>query len=461
MFLQNGKALEIAVEKRTARYEGFALGKDTRSAKKSLLCGVGKNCALKNGALEYGVGVEALRMNGNEVYVLDGEYVPYQLFCVWEKNADGEYLATPAYTAKNGDFYIQREGTYWERIRNFGTLTYAFTVLGENGALQTALVGAAGVYVYAEGECVRASALGRAVRTGCSFMGRSFCAVAQSTLVFSAPFAPLDFSPSLNDGGSIRLPNEKGEIVALTALENQIYVFQEFGICVLKPTGAARGFVVENVDYTGGRILEGGVGTCATKGAKVFFLAEDGVYELDAKSVKRTCENLEILPKRGGQICVHAVAEGKYYVRFLDEENEARLLVLDGASGEGYYAFAPTALGTYQGEATCVCGVGAYVLREGKSLPQSEAARFVARGLEFGKRGVKCLEGLTLYGCGNAKITVGNGKKSKSFFVELAEGVALVKPFLRGRRFSIEIELAIGAKLTGMEAEVATVSSVR
>lgn len=462
MFLQNGKTLEIAVEKRTVQYDGFAFDSDTRGAKKkNLLYGAGKNCAVKNAALERGVGLETFIVDGNELRVLGAEYLPYQLFCVWEKNDEGEYVATPAYTTKNGDFYILREGAYWEYMRNFGTPTCAFTTFGEDGALQTALVGAAGMYLYSQEQGVQSSVLNRTTRAGCSFMGRTFCAVAPSTLVFSAPFAPRDFSSSLNGGGKIGLLSDKGEVVALVPLEDKIYIFQEFGICVLTPAGAAREFVIETIEYQGGRILEGGVGACATEGARAIFLAEDGVYEFNGKRVKKTCENLEVLPKRGGQVCVHAVFEGKYYVRFLDEKNEERLLVLDGVSGEGYYAFVPMALGAYPDGVACVCGVAAYRLREGKKLPENEVACFAVRGLEFGKRGVKCLERLTFYGCGNAKITVGNGKKSKSFFVELTEGVAMVKPFLRGRRFSLEIELAVGAKITGIAAEIESVSGVK
>lgn len=462
MFLQNGKALEIAVEKQTLQYDGFAFEGDKRAAKKkNLLYGAGKNCAVKNAALEHGVGIQAFMVNGNELRVLDAEYLPYQFFYVWEKKDGGKYVATPAYTTRNGDFYILREGVYWEHMRTFGASTYAFTTFGEDGALQTALVGAAGMYSYSSEEGLQSSVLDRTTRAGCSFMGRTFCAVAPSTLVFSSPFAPRDFSNSLNGGGTIGLLSDKGEVVALVPLEDKIYIFQEFGICVLTPAGAAREFVIQTIDYAGGRILEGGVGACAVEGAKAFFLAEDGVYEFDGKRVKKTCENLEVLPKRGGQVCVHAVFEGKYYVRFLDDKNEERLLVLDGASGEGYYAFVPTVLGSHADGVACVCGVMVYRLREGKRLPENEVARFAVRGLEFGKRGVKCLERLTFYGCGNASITVGNGKKSKRFFVELAEGGKVVKPFLRGRRFSLEIELEIGAKITGVAAETATVSGVK
>ena len=179
MFLQNGKALEIAVEKRTVQYDGFAFDTDKRGAKKkNLLYGAGKNCAVKNAALERGVGMETFIVDGNELYVLGAEYLPYQLFCVWEKNDEGEYVATPAYTTKNGDFYILREGAYWEYMRNFGAPTCAFTTFGEDGALQTALVGAAGMYLYSQEQGLQSSVLNRTTRAGCSFMGRTFCAVA-------------------------------------------------------------------------------------------------------------------------------------------------------------------------------------------------------------------------------------------------------------------------------------------
>ena len=444
-------ALRLNIKKNTTAFNAFAFADASVVDKKqNVLYGVGENCEILDGTLGEGVGITPLMSEGNKVYFSSSTSKARSFFPFWGKDEDGNVISTMSVLTEHGGIWVGHEnGAYWEYIRSFGAKTIAFTAVDGDGELTTALVGYSGVATYDARKGFQTSSIKDGLPVGCYFLGRVFCAATPCTLLFSAPFAPLNFTDDVDGGGKVKLPTDKGEIVALIPFKNKVYIFFERGISLLTPAGSAREFIVKEVGYYGTRILQGSVGA---QGNGVWFLAEDGAYRFDGAKCLRVCKNLQIAPKRGGQVCNHAIFLGKYFVTYQDENGEKRGLVIDVESGEGYYAFAPEGLSVYNGDMMCVCDYIVQTIGVNGALPVGEKRVFEASGIDFGNLGLKSLQTLVLHGAGVVNVSVGNGKKSKSFVVDLTKGVETVRVFLRGRKFSLKIELQSGAKVTAVTA---------
>jgi len=452
--------LRLKTRKKTAYFHSFAFDDFGGAGKEEgVLYGKGSNCEIIDGALCSGAGITALKSEGNKVYFSGSSSPVKSFFSIWGKDEDGKVFSAMAILTENGTFWANREnGAYWERVHSFGAKTVAFTAVDEGGELTTALVGYGGVAFYDEQKGLRFSGIQSARPVGCYCLGRVFVAREPFVLSFSSPFSPLDFTDGVDGGGTVKLPTDKGEIVALTTFKNKVYVFFERGIALLIPSGSAREFVVRQIEYQGSGILEGSVGVLD---GGILFLSEEGAYRFDGERCVRICANLKIAPKRGGQVCNHAVFSGKYYVTYEDENAEKRGLVIDGESGGGYEAFAIEGLSEYEGK-----GVGVYDyvvqtvnVKEG-SLPRLETRVFRVNGLDFKDRGLKSLQTLTFFGEGSAIVSVKSEREAKGFSINLSEVGASVRAFVHGRNFSLQIQLMDGAKLFAVTADYERVASL-
>lgn len=463
MLIRDKNTLALRVKNQAFAFGAFALdGRRQASKKEGTLYGVGENCAVEKGALCVGVGVTPLESDGNRVLFIDGSSPAKQFFPVWDKDGDGKVVKSLGVLTENGNFYARNdEGGFWQEIRGFGSKMHAFTAVDEDGELTTALVGYAGVYFYDKRKGLRNSGVQRGAPVGCYFLGRVFCAEQPFTLAFSAPFAPLDFTDGIDGGGRIKLPSDRGELVDITPFKNKIFLFFERGISVLTPTGAVRDFQIKDTVYRGGKILQGSVGVVNSRSGEAFFLAEDGAYRFDGERCLRVCENLKILPKRAGQVCNHAVFENTYYAVYESENGEKRGLVIDGQTAEGYFAFAVEGLSEYCGGAVGLVGNCVQSVHKDGELPSGAERVFRTGGLAFGEAGLKCLQRLIVYGEGEAELLVGNGKKTKRFALDLREGEACAKVFLRGRKFSVALRLKEDARVTGIWVSVEKVAGIK
>ena len=384
------------------------------------------------------------------------------MYPVWNKQIGGKTVDSLAMLTESGNFWVYKEdGRYWELIRSFGVCMRTFSAVDEDGELTTAFVGNAGVYFYDNRRGIRVSGITRCEPIGCYFLGRIFCAQNSFTLLFSAPFSPLDFTDTIDGGGRINLPSDRGKLLEITPLKNKIYLFFEWGISVLTPMGSARDFQIKDVVYRGGRILQGSVGVVNARGGEAFFLAEDGAYSFDGARCLRICKNCNILPKRGGQVCKRAVFENTYFVVYEDEKEVKRGLAIDGETAEGYPCFPMDGLSEYCGSAMCSFEYCAQTLQKNGGLTNGEERSFCAGGLTLGEAGLKCLQKLTVYGEGEVELVVESGKKSKRFILDLREGEACVNVFLRGRKFSLAFTLKEDAKVTAVSASVESLAGMK
>jgi len=130
------------------------------------------------------------------------------------------------------------------------------------------------------------------------------------TIRFSQDLDPTNWTSSLNEGGYIKLVDDRGRIGKLVSFLNHIYIFREFGISRLTAFGDQREFSVSNLFVSSGRIFHD---TVALIGDRIIFLASDGLYSFDGLSARKILTNLEglILPDQNAW--AHGAA-GRYYL---------------------------------------------------------------------------------------------------------------------------------------------------
>ncbi len=287
----------------------------------------------------------------------------------------------------------------------------------------------------------------------CVYKNRVFCVIEPFTIAYSAALAPCDFSESIDDSGRISFPSEKGKIVGLLPFEESLFVFYEYGVSRLALAGRAREFTMEKLEYGGGKILQNSIGVCATGGAKIFFLASDGLYAFDGKKARKICKNLDVKPLQKNCVCQCAESLGKYFVTFQDGAGAQKTLVVDGETESGYYAFDLAGLSQVGGKAVCQLGDTLVEVVDAGALPSGSACSFQALDVRFGK-GVKTVKSLTFYGEGRMQATIkcnGRTVKKSLFF---AKGVAKTPVRLRGETFDFILSLDKNTVIRRLDVEL-------
>lgn len=450
MLKREKSALRLSQRAERVEYDGFALFESDK--KGWLVASDSVNCDCRGGVLKGGLGVTLCLRDDGTVWDLSSAMPEADTyFLLPQKQSDGSYTEKLGYISKYGTVFLYNEEKDTLSSRHaFSGRMKPLTTMDGDGIVRMAFVGNDGVYLYNEEEGMTATEIGRALPVGCVLKNRLFCAIAPFTIAYCAPLAPKDFSNTVDDSGSISLPREAGEIVALIALGDCVYIFYQYGISKLTPSGAAREFTVETVGYRGGLIFGESVGV---SGEKIFFLASDGLYSFDGRGAKRTCENLTIKPIEAGQVCAHAENEGYYFLRFTAEDGEERGVVVDGESEEGYFAFAAKGLSSWRGKTYCFIDSAFHIVKPNAELPLSAKHSFVAENISFGAEGLKTLKTLRFFGEGRIVVTLSNGRRSKRTELTLGGGFADMRAYMRGERFTLSIVLKTGALLSGLQAE--------
>ena len=445
------KALKTAVREYEKTFNGFSIG----AGKKEFLQGraTSENCDCTGGIMRVGIGVRAVSgVLGDSIPLPLNLPAPQAFFTRRVKGADGTYLKTYALLSENGTVYEYNESNNaWTKSFSFNERMTAVTAFDDNREFVQLFAGNSGVY-QSSGTGVIKTGLTQASTVACFYKSRVFCAIKPFSIAYSAPFKPSDFAESIHDGGQVCLPQEKGEIVALVPFLGKICILYARGIVFLTLAGTAREFAVEEVEYQGGEIVGASAGVVSVGGEKLFFLASDGVYCFDGNTVQRTCKNIDVLPNWGIQVCNHAEFDGKYFTVFYDRNGVKRGLIVDGESGDGYYAFAPEGVGNLDGEA--VCSVGGFLqnLCVGGDLPANEKAVFECI-TDFSVSGLKTLKTLTFFGEGSFEICVESVRGMQTDELVFVDGVARFKTGLRGEIFTIRVMLKKGAVLRGVRAK--------
>lgn len=429
------------------RYDAFSVVEKGGSAvgQKGLLASESENCQTGE-SLKTGVGVSMFLRADGSGYGITNTTPTADYYFFLPSGENGKY----GFVTKKGLVFLDN-GTKPLSRYDFTVCTgRALAFDSENGA-KMAFANENGVFLYDEQSGmvqIKDTAVSTAV---CFYKERLFCVEEPFTLIYSAPTQPNDFESTVDGGGRIALPTEKGKIVALCALKEYLYVFYEYGISRLQGAGSGKDFCVELLPYSGGRIFGDSVGACDNK---IFFLTENGLFAFDGTNIERVCANLALNVKTDDQVCGHATADGKYYLRYQASDNTEKGLTLDGAIGRGYRSFPMTGISACKGEALCYANAGLCRVHEAGALPSGKKAYFTANNLSFGVSGVKTLKTLRFFGHGSARVFVSAGGRTRESYVDMSAASADVFIGVRGKAFTLTIQLYNGTEIRAIEAEV-------
>lgn len=441
-----------------SEFEYEPRGGSMRSMKKGTLTALDSECCdFTDGTLKMGVGLtEYERSNG--VVLLGAAKPEADFFFRVPKSGVGDDPDTLYYASIFGGLYrYDDEWKSWETVYEFGSRIKLVTAIDRAGVERFLFACDAGVYILDETGNVSATAIAKAAPAACFFQDRVFCAVEPYTLVYSAPLDPTNFTESIDDGGRVVLPSDKGKIVALLTMKNKLFVFYEYGISVLEGAGTAREFEIKSVEYNGGKVCGDSVGVCSVGGQKAFFLATTGLYVFDGEKARKTCENLLIEQKREGQVCVHAEFDGQYYLSYIHRSGEKRGICVNAEREKGYKTFyvcgacvvKGVPLGNFYGRVytfDCVHGKLLGTYRYTFSVPD----------FKFGAEGVKTLQRFTVFGHGEVTVRIGCGARTVEKKLLIPSGQASMRLGLRGESFDLQINIGRYTTITGVEAEFLT-----
>lgn len=103
-------------------------------------------------------------------------------------------------------------------------------------------------------------------------------------LRWSDSLAPDDWTDGAQKAGSVTLPSDGGEIVALFSFRETLCLLRERGVGVLVARGDNRDFCYETVPASFGNVIKGSAALC---GEEVVFLTDGGLYAFNGKRCVR------------------------------------------------------------------------------------------------------------------------------------------------------------------------------
>ncbi len=308
---------------------------------------------------------------------------------------------------------------------------------------------------------------------GCAAFDRLFFASDEKTVKYSGVLAPADQADSADEGGYLVLAAGSA-MRGMCAFKKHVYVFFEREIFRIDARGAARDFSVEKLAYGGGPIYENSAFDC---GNKLCFTTDEGIYAFDGTAFENVTKKRTELRFSALQSVRCAGAAGKYLCGFGGTADSASSAGSDGSAGSGGSAAAKSILYNAENgavteigaelETACAYGGRLYVYDGGAEkefLFGNRAAGVLCRleraDEDFSACGVKTLKRVTVYGKGNAKLSVygarGDGAESETreFNLALSESGAVANVDMSAEKFSVALEFSGGAEATGAAAQV-------
>jgi hypothetical protein len=282
--------------------------------------------------------------------------------------------------------------------------------------------------------------------------GRVFSATKQGELVFFKPYDVRETAGTMYDTGRIQLPAESGVIVDMVGAGDYVYVFCENGIFRVKVTANAYQFVIESVPYGGGNIIAGTA--CATSNnGEIFFVASDGVCTLNGKTVTRHGSLNGVSVKIRGGSGRSMQVDDKYVVGVDDNYGTRSWFAVDLLTKQAYPCDVPAYTTACLGGAIGVYNNQIFRLRmhNGGSLYKETIFQTT---LNFGTDKEKVLRSLFVDGMGGCWGYVESEYGRKEFDLVAGEGVSAIR--MKGKRFTVRLQMATGCIFNGMTAEVDT-----
>lgn len=289
---------------------------------------------------------------------------------------------------------------------------------------------------------------------GALFKHRIFVAMKGGVVKYSAPEDFTNFTESADEGGSIAFPHCGGEIVAMKAYDDALYVFFRSGIMRLKAGGEPSGFYAEQLDYTGGDIIPRTICVCQHA---VYFLARTGVYRLKGKKTERLDINATLPTEETGlESC--AVWKDQPMIQYQKKDGTFEVIVIKKNGRSVFFMPGLELLGKSEDGRVLFVDRLKFLSQLVDQGTHGENGQCLTETTDFGWVGKKQLECLRFYGEGTVDVGVSWGNVSASKHLEFFQGVA-EWTFNRaeyGERFQLNFLLSRQSKVTSVQAEYKT-----
>lgn len=436
-------------------YRAAYIGRDREKRVAELSKGVfyateSRNAAIDGGVLCGGTGAyRCVTPSGGDLVCPDPNDLPVALI---------EWFGEPVVVTEAGKlyFYNGANGSYDEKQTVFSKTPTLLKFYRVDGEERLVFCGVDGVFSCGVDGEVQKVYEGKASSVACVCEDRVFFALGDEVR-YSAPMLETAWTESADEAGFLKFPDEKdGEIVALAGLADCVYVLRKRGIVKVTVSGAARDFQAEKIAYGGGEILGG----ACTLAGKVYFLTADGLKTLDERGVEDTCVNLFLTPER--VLCALGFGD-RLLFRYTEASGSRRAVVVNATSGKGYFsvldgeAFALGRKGLIYFEGgtlfttTLLAGDGEYLL----------SGSLVFGNTTLGIEGRKAIDRITLYGEGMISVRVSGENGVAREFTQEFTGTYVVRPFVRGERFTMRIDVFEGGFLKGLQVDTVLCGGVR
>lgn len=418
-----------------------------------------RNCKALSDVLECCVGLQPFYWEEEEVPLGEHFAAVRFFFSLQNKNEDGSLRRVLGFvTRKGGLFVYDKQTKTWVKKHDFECVTVCQTAMQENEKQVLALGNAQGLFIFDDELGVRKVEKVEKVRSIAYFKGRIFCVNEHFQLFYSAPFNADDFSESIDDGGSILLPMDRGICQEIRVVNGELFLFFERGIFSVTGVGSARDFTAKEVAFCEGRIVWGSFANLCTPQEKAFFLTEDGAFTFDGKTVQRVGENWLIDPRQGAQVFAHGQFDGYYYLCYQSKDG-VKEVAIDGKNGLAFESFYVTTVGDLGGELICVENGILKRVRSTGDLPTGEYVRFYLQDVNFGVFGRKTWKSIRFFGSGKAAFSMNYKGKLCTWQLDLSNEKSEARLDWIGENFTFWIMLNAGAHITRMEVELQIPSS--
>ena len=407
------------------------------------------NCTTVDGTLQAGVGLAIHTMdNGNTITYDMTE--PREYFMYEDMDIGLRHMGIIVDT---GTRYVNEETSEVLPLVNYACRMRMYNCINKDFQRVLLAVGDWGIYSCTEnGDESTSSLMG--IQCSCVCKDRLFALQVNYMLRYSTPLNYLSFNETGDDSGVFYLPQVYGEPMDMIAYNDCVYILYAHYILELQVAGAARDFKLSEITYVGGKIIEH---SAKVFGDKLIFLAEDGVYMFDGKTVRKAYEKLRINPLKDGQAVGYAACGGKMLLRYVNNNRENKTVALYPDGEYGYFTTFMRGLGTYKGQTFCLFNNKFYNVMEGATIPSGEFRYFRSVAQDFGVKGRKTLKSIHFEGDKTAQfdLYVDGVQKVHNAHAKYDEnGQASFHLDLRGEEFSFVIYVSTGSKLWRMTAEV-------
>lgn len=341
--------------KKTKEYTKFAFS--AVGADEHTLVGTAyENCRILDNKLTSSIMLKnCLNKFSNVITVPSGD-IPAQLFCLYRRKG-GNMVPYLAILYKSWKMYyydteLNNGSGDWVEDNNFETVTGITNIQEEAGSKRTCFYNTNGAYYYATN--IVGTSSGKVTSIGCYHRGRLFVSAGGNKIVYTSPYNYSGYDATLENGGYLILPSDKGEIVAMASLRGALYVFCEYGIYEIDAVGSARSFVVSTSSYVGDKILGETVTACGEK--CICFVAYNGIFSFDGKTVKRIAKNLSVNPYRHDKDIQDkgVYHNGYYHVSYITNNYLLESIMINLDTEVGCLTNMPMGLSVINGQAYCV-----------------------------------------------------------------------------------------------------------